>query len=140
METTLKLSKNFYLSEFTDSKTASLRGIDNTPGDKEVLALQALVSVVLQPLRDELNCPIKINSGYRSEELNAAVKGKETSQHLRGEAADIVPLTGITNVVDALNERGIVFDQCLIYPRRGFIHLSFNRFRDNRLQVRWMQV
>ena len=45
---------------------------------------------VFEPLRKANgNTPIKINSMYRSPELNVALKGSKKSQHMKGEAMDI---------------------------------------------------
>jgi len=48
-----------------------------------------LVGDVLQPLRDALGLPIKVNSGYRTPEYNKDCGGVENSQHLLARAADI---------------------------------------------------
>ena len=84
-----RISKNFTLEELRDSSTARKLGIVNAPGVDEVCALCALVHHVLQPLRDAMNEPIKIGSGYRCERLNQAVGGVSNSQHVKGEAADL---------------------------------------------------
>ena len=84
-----RISKNFTLEELRDSATAKKLGIINAPGVDEVCALCALVHNVLQPLRDAMNEPIKIGSGYRCERLNKAVGGVASSQHMKGEAADL---------------------------------------------------
>ena len=83
-----RISKNFTLEELRDSATARQLGIINAPGVDEVCALCALVHHVLQPLRDAMNEPIKIGSGYRCAKLNKAVGGVSNSQHTKGEAAD----------------------------------------------------
>ena len=85
----IKLSPHFKLSEFTRSLTATARGIDNTPTLTSVSNLQYLCEKVLEPLRSHFNCPIVINSGYRCLQLNKAVGGVSTSNHLSGYAADI---------------------------------------------------
>lgn len=84
-----RISKNFTLEELRDSATARQLGIINAPGVDEVCALCALVHHVLQPLRDAMNEPIKIGSGYRCAKLNKAVGGVSNSQHTKGEAADL---------------------------------------------------
>lgn len=83
------ISKNFSLQELTASATATAKGIRNEPGQTDVINLCALVHRVLQPLRDAMGEPIKIGSGYRSLALNRAVGGVSSSQHMRGEAADL---------------------------------------------------
>ena len=84
-----RISKNFTLEELRDSATAKRLGIINAPGVDEVCALCALVHNVLQPLRDAMQEPIKIGSGYRCTKLNKAVGGVGNSQHTKGEAADL---------------------------------------------------
>ena len=83
------ISKNFTLDELLASDTAKKCGIINAPGMTEVCNLCALVHNVLQPLRDAMNEPIKIGSGYRCTRLNQAVGGVANSQHTKGEAVDL---------------------------------------------------
>ena len=84
-----RISKNFTLDELLASATAKQQHIINAPGIDEVCNLCALVHHVLQPLRDAMGEAIKIGSGYRCPQLNKAVGGVATSQHMRGEAADL---------------------------------------------------
>ena len=81
--------KYFTIKELTRSDTARHLGIDNTPPASAVMALNELVDHVLDPLREAWGGPIHVNSGYRCPELNKIVGGTPTSQHQRGEAADI---------------------------------------------------
>lgn len=85
----MNLSKNFTLKEMTMSTTALRLGIDNDPSLDVVVNLMKLANNVLQPLRDYMKQSIRVNSGYRSEELNKRVGGSKTSQHCKGEAVDI---------------------------------------------------
>ena len=85
----IRFSKNFRLSEFVRSSTATSKGIDNTPSDTVVLNLYCLVYNVIQPLRDWCGESVTISSGYRCAKLNKAVGGVSNSQHMTGEAADI---------------------------------------------------
>lgn len=84
-----KLSKYFTLEELTYSSTAEQRNINNVPTNEHLQNLKKLAIEILDPIREKLGQPIMVNSGYRSEKLNAAVKGVKTSQHCKGEAADI---------------------------------------------------
>ena len=86
----MKLSEHFSLEEMTWSDTARSNGIPNTPGPKERLALANLCQKILEPVRKKFGLPITVTSGYRSEALNRAVGGSRTSQHMTGDAADIV--------------------------------------------------
>ena len=83
------LTKHFTLEEFTRSSTAKARGIDNTVPKKLIPALRNLCVTVLEPLREQAKEPVEISSGYRCPELNRVVGGKNTSQHMKGEACDI---------------------------------------------------
>ena len=83
------LTDNFTKEELVASATAKRLKIDNTPSKEESEKLHLLASKILQPLRDAYRNPIRISSGFRCKALNKAVNGVPTSQHLKGEAADI---------------------------------------------------
>lgn len=76
----MQLTKNFNLSEFT--KHGNNLPLDLLPNMKELVNN-------LQILRDYLQEPILINSGYRSPEYNKKVGGVKNSYHTKGMAADI---------------------------------------------------
>lgn len=87
------LSSNFTLGEFLRSNTAerddALKAEQYNPPNSIVENLTHLVEACLQPIREKFGYPIRINSGYRSPLLNKLVGGSATSQHCRGEAADL---------------------------------------------------
>jgi len=130
------LSKNFALDEFTKSATANRLGISNTPDPVAISNLQALVDNVLQPLRDAMEFPIVISSGYRSKMLNEAIKGAVNSQHMKGQAADIVGLNkpAMFNYI----KDNLPFDQLIweagTNQNPDWIHVSYNS-AFNRKQV-----
>lgn len=82
-------SEFFSLSELTRSDTAARHKIDNTPNKAIIDNLQYGVDMVLDPLRRLYGKPIKINSGFRCEQLNKLVGGVTNSWHQVGNAADI---------------------------------------------------
>lgn len=127
----MKLSENFELSEFTDSEKATEKGIVNNPGVKEVAALQNFATKLLQPLRKVYGKRMIINSGYRCPELNKAVGGVPTSQHTKGEAADVA-CEHPAYLVECLKKSGLDFDQCIQYS--SFVHLSLKLSGQNRKQ------
>lgn len=94
-----KLTKNFSLQEF-NSKCG--RDIPN-----EILPNIIELAKNLQVLRDAVNKPISITSGYRSPEHNARVKGAKNSQHIKGNAADI-KVSGMTQKEVALVIEGLI--------------------------------
>lgn len=85
----IRLTDNFYLSEFTQSETAARKGIDNTPPDFAVNNLRRTAEL-LQQIRNKIGKPITITSGFRCPELNVAIGGAKNSDHTRGNAADFV--------------------------------------------------
>ena len=124
------LSKNFTLQEFTKSVSAIRNGIDNSPNAEHIRNIQLLVKYVLQPLREGLNKPIRITSGYRSEALNKAIKGSKKSQHCKGQAADLqFKVDGVMNnkmIWDKVIELGLPFDQMINEFDYSWIHISYN--------------
>lgn len=114
----MKLSPHFTLEEFTRSTTATRRGIDNTPSNAIIQELQKLAIYVLEPLREAWGAPLKISSGYRCPKLNAAVGSKSTSQHVRGQAADIHTLS------DSRADNKKLFDLAVKLMREGKIKVG----------------
>ena len=78
------MTKNFTLKELCVTKT----GIHNEPNAEQKEALSLLAVNILQPARDALG-PIKVTSGFRNAKVNAAISGSRSSQHTKGEAADL---------------------------------------------------
>lgn len=114
--------KYFTLKEFIKSETADARKIDNTPTWEAVQYLNSLCKHILDPLREAWGKAIKINSGYRCQALNDAIKGSSaTSVHRYGMAADLWPV-GYGNKFDEfvnftitfLKLHSIKFDQLLV--------------------------
>ena len=86
----MALSADFKLWEFVKSVTADQNGISNMPNETEVGQLKLLCRKILQPAREALG-PLKISSGFRSEELNKFIGGVANSDHRLGYAADVIP-------------------------------------------------
>ena len=125
----------FTLDELIHSDTADRLGIDNSPTCDAIQCIDDLVTNVLDRLRSEWDRPIIVTSGYRCKELNAAVGGARNSQHLKGQAADIV-----SDDFEAFRRfvrrwcKDNEFDQC-IFEHCGdkeWVHISFNRGRNRR--------
>lgn len=141
-----QLTKHFARSEFERSATAEKYGIDNSVPPSHIPSLTALCEHILEPLREHINGPVIISSGYRCPVLNKAVGGARNSQHITGEAADIVPPpTVIHSQPTALKswfdwiEAHCNFDQLIWETANGrdyWIHVSCRRnLRQNRHQV-----
>ena len=122
----MKLSKYFSLDEMTFSQTAVRKGIDNTPNISQVANLTALCVNILDPLRVILGKPVFINSGFRSERLNAMIGGARNSQHTAGMAADInVPGLSTDELFAAIKKSGLPVDQCISEFGR-WVHVSYS--------------
>lgn len=114
------------------SATAQGLQIVNQPEEYQIENLRTLCEKLLQPLRDGYGKPLRISSGFRCRELNRAVKGSPTSDHMNGCAVDILtdnPLA-LFAWVCRLN---LSFDQAIIY--KGFLHLSYRSEKENRRMV-----
>lgn len=124
----VRLSRNFTLREFIVSEVAQKKWV-HQQYDVPISVLRNvcdLVTHVLQPLRDYVGV-INISSGYRCPELNKLVGGSQNSQHMKGQAVDVI-CSNVTNVVEALNY--LPFDQFIIYD--SFFHISYDRERTRR--------
>lgn len=86
----------------------------------------------MQPLRTAYGKPLRINSGYRCEEPNKLAGGSASSQHMKGQAADIASVAPI-HLARLIKSLGLNFDQMILYP--NFLHLSYTIERPNRKQV-----
>ena len=84
-----KISEHVSYKEATRSNTALRRGIDNIPDVEELENMKLITEKVFEPLRKFVGGPIKINSFYRSPELNIAIGGSKKSQHCKGQAIDL---------------------------------------------------
>ena len=85
----MKISDNISYKEAVYSRTAQRRDIYNHPENKQVDNMRLIADQVFQPLRAWVGGPIKINSFFRSPELNTAIGGSTKSQHCHGQAIDL---------------------------------------------------
>lgn len=136
----MKLSPHFHLSELCRSQTASRANLDNTPPHMVIERLRALCERVLEPVRALYGKPVVVSSGYRAPEVNKLVSGRDTGQHVLGEAADF-EIPGVDNLELARRIAGssIPFDQLILEyydgtPSSGWIHVS-HRKSHNRGEV-----
>ena len=141
----MKLSEHFSLAELCKTRT----GIENVPNEAQVENLKRLCQWLEQLRRrwnnlyGEGDDPIIINSGFRSPEVNKAVGGVATSNHLTGCAVDIrcigmeQALRYASILLDISDMSREDFDELLIEQKRSVIWIHFavrpseNRRRSN---------
>ncbi|MCQ2245369.1 MAG: D-Ala-D-Ala carboxypeptidase family metallohydrolase [Bacteroidaceae bacterium] len=162
----MKITQHFKLEEFEKSDTAKRLGIDNSVPKELIPNIKALCENVLEPLRAEINkttsqqvnestsqqvngesensIPLKLSSGYRCPALNKAVKGSATSQHMKGEAADIVIPDKKTGLQWFEWMRTHLTYNQLIWETNSkggsWIHVGYKRTGKNKMQVLSMKV
>lgn len=121
----MNLSPHFTLAELTVTQQ---RQFDNTPSEVAVANLKRLAETILEPARALIGKPLIITSGYRSPEVNAAVGGVSSSQHMSGQAADFI-VQGMTprDVCMLLKDSDIPYHQ-LIFENfgGGWTHISWS--------------
>ncbi len=121
------MAKYFSIDELTRSATAAARGIDNTPPEGAAARLRVLAERLLDPVRELWGAPLRVNSGYRSPALNAAVGGAPSSQHLMGEAADITTGSreGNRRLFGLIAASPLEFDQLIDERGWSWLHISY---------------
>ena len=119
------LSKHFTLEEFVRSDTAVRKGIDNNPSDSIIENLK-ITAMGMEEVRELLQVPIQVTSGYRSPALNRTIGGSKSSAHMQGFACDfIAPRFGNSlAIVTKIKESGILVDQCIM--EGSWTHISFD--------------
>jgi hypothetical protein len=125
------ISKHISYREATRSDTALRKGIDNTPSVEQLESMEAIAERVFEPLREWVGGPVKVNSFFRSPELNVAVGGSTKSQHCKGEAIDLDDTFGYKTNAEMFNyiKNNIEFDQ-LIWEfgddeNPAWVHVSY---------------
>ena len=142
--------KYFTLEELFHSDKAVSMGLDNDP--RNILSVEnseiiitnitRLIVEVLDPARELLGKPINVSSGYRSEKINKAVGGANTSQHLLGEAADITCYNN--KYLFDIIKQNLIFDQLILEEstingkKAEWVHVSYRKGK-NRKQAFRMQ-
>jgi hypothetical protein len=120
------------------SRTATRLDIDNNPDDRQISNMETIADEVFEPLRMWVGGPIKINSFFRSPELNTAIGGSTKSQHCHGQAIDLDDTFGrATNaeMYEFIKEH-LDFDQIIWEfgddDNPNWVHVSYVSAQDNR--------
>ena len=127
---------NFTMSELLKSDVAAKYNISNIPDKQSLDNMLILICECLQPIRNYIDKPMNISSGYRSPRLNGhpLINGAQNSQHVTGQAVDFT-IKGMTpkQIIEKVKGSGVEFDQ-LINEHNIWVHISYNKGK-NRKQV-----
>ena len=132
------ISKHISYKEGVYSNTATRRGIENDPNDEQLKCMETIAEEVFEPLRAYVGGPIKINSFFRSPELNKAIGGSGKSQHCKGQAIDIDDTFGRMTNAEMYHwiKEHIDFDQMIWEfgddDNPAWVHVSYVSAEDNR--------
>ena len=138
-----RISKHISYKEATGSNYAKQYGIKNKPNEEQVENMKLLAKEVFEPLREWVGCPIRVNSMFRSLELNTALKGSPTSSHMKGEAMDITSMAcdkeDCKSNLDMFHyiKDNLDFDQLIweFGAEPKWLHVSYVSKKKNRKQV-----
>lgn len=122
-----KLTENFTLKEFQCK--------DGSDIPNNILPNVIELAKNLQVLRNYINKPITINSGYRSPIYNAKIGGVKNSQHVKGKAADIV-VKGMTPKEVALIIEGLIENGKIKQGGIG-VYSNFTHYDIRGIKARW---
>mgnify|MGYP003633195717 FL=1 len=135
------ISAHCSYKEGTYSATATKHGVDNVPTDEHLEVMKVTADKLFEPLREFVGGAIRVNSFYRSEELNALLKGgARRSQHMQGEAMDLDAMGGRSNAeMFMIIKDQLDFDQLIWEGGNNrepeWVHVSYTEKRKNRKQV-----
>ena len=141
-----RLSAHFSLREFEKSAMAErLLKETGNPAYKNLMTSNCIANAillcdkVLEPVREHVGAEVYISSGYRCFELNRAVGGAPSSQHMYGQAADIYIKAPNMKLYDLYlwMVDNLSFDQLIweVRPNSKWIHVSYKNEKANRQQV-----
>ena len=132
------ISKHISDKEGVYSRTALRRDIDNTPTENHKQNMVELAENIFEPLRSYVGGPIKINSFYRSPDLNKAIGGSSKSQHCNGQAIDIDDTFGRISNAEMYEfiKENLDFDQMIWEfgndSNPNWVHISYVSPQQNR--------
>ena len=120
---------NFTMSDLLKSDVAEKYNISNIPDKQSLDNMLTLIIECLQPIRNYINKPMIISSGYRSPRLNGhpLINGAPNSQHVTGQAVDFT-IKGMTpkQIIEKIKASGVQIDQC-INEKNIWVHVSYNK-------------
>lgn len=134
----MSISKHISYKEGVYSRTATRLGIKNNPNAEQMENMITIAEEVFEPLRAYVGGPIKINSFFRSPELNKAIGGSTKSQHCHGQAIDLDDTFGRCNNAEMYEfiKKYLDFDQIIWEfgndENPDWVHVSYVSPNQNR--------
>jgi len=134
----MSISKHISYKEGVYSRTATRLGIKNNPNAEQMKNMIAIAEEVFEPLRMWVGGPIKINSFFRSPELNKAIGGSGKSQHCHGQAIDLDDTFGRATNAEMYEfiKKHLDFDQMIWEfgddENPDWVHVSYVSEEENR--------
>ena len=134
----MSISKHISYKEGVYSRTATRRGIKNNPNAEQMKNMVAIAEEIFEPLRAYVGGPIKINSFFRSPELNKAIGGSSKSQHCYGQAIDLDDTFGRCTNAEMFEfiKENLDFDQMIWEfgnnKNPDWVHVSYVSPEENR--------
>lgn len=121
------LSEHFNWGEALFSQTAQEKDLDNTPDDEAREAIKA-TALGMEAIRSLLGGkPIKVTSWYRSPDVNKAVGGSATSDHMSGWSVDFKAYhMDSRTAARIIRDSPLMFDQLILYPGEDRLHIGFS--------------
>lgn len=137
----MRISKHISYKEAVYSATAKRLHLDNTPNDEILCEMEKVANYIFEPLRLYVGGAIKINSFYRSVDVNKAVGGSSRSQHCKGQAIDIDDVYGHKTNAEMFEyiRENLDFDQ-MIWEfgdtnNPAWVHISYVSKKENRNRI-----
>lgn len=147
------LSKNFTLEEMIASDTAKAKKISNKPTAFHKKILKHTCEYLLEKVRTLLNekykeykkkkvkeVGLRITSGYRSAALNAAVGGATTSQHCKGEAADVEAVITFTDGTKEVLPFNVLYEDIKAWTKEGKLSVDQCIQEQNSAGAKWVHL
>ena len=132
------ISKHISYKEGVYSITAIRKGIDNEPNEEQLSNMKIVAEKIFEPIRIHFKVPIKVNSFFRSPDLNKAIGGSTKSQHCKGQAIDIDDTYGKVKNSDIYwwIKENLDFDQMIWEfgddDNPNWVHISYVSPEENR--------
>ena len=132
------ISKYISYREGVYSRTATRLNINNEPNNQQMDNMSLIAEEVFEPLRMWVGGPIKINSFFRSPELNKAIGGSTKSQHCHGQAIDLDDTFGRATNAEMFEfiKKHLDFDQMIWEfgnnDNPNWVHVSYVSEEKNR--------